>query len=185
MNQSEIEKTSLMEIPTLEPYSLAPYTRLGMFGLTKIRVAPRPRINPPTAISLAFNMDARKERRLKSALCRTVVGFKPPRRWGGAPLSLLEYTITVNYVSEGEVANLIRGYIELKGAKIRFSGVAYGRFGGQNFSPQFSEAARKRLEALTGDFPGFEEDVQQRLMRGEFEAIPGNGETHAHRHMSS
>ena len=100
-------------------------------------------------------------------------------------MSLPEYTITVNYVSEGEVANLIRGYIELKGEKIRFSGIAYGRFGGQNFSPQFSEAARKRLEALTGDFPRFEEDVQLRVMRGEFEAKPGKGEKHAHKHLGS
>ncbi len=100
-------------------------------------------------------------------------------------MSLPEYTITVNYVSEGEIANLIRGYVELKGEKIRFSGVAYGRFGGQNFSPQFSETARKRLERLTGDFPRFEEDVQQRLMRGEFEARPGKGEKHAHNHLGN
>jgi len=100
-------------------------------------------------------------------------------------LSLPEYTITVNYVSEGEVANLIRGYLELKGEKIRFSGVAYGRFGGQNFSPQFSETAKKQLETLTGDFPRFEEDVQQKLMRGEFEARPGKREKHAHKHLGS
>jgi hypothetical protein len=100
-------------------------------------------------------------------------------------LSLPDYAITVNYVSEGEVANLIRGYIELKGERIRFSGVAYGRFGGQNFSAQFSDAARKRLETLTGDFPRFEEDVQQRLVRGEFEARPRKGEKHAHRHLNS
>lgn len=100
-------------------------------------------------------------------------------------MSLPEYTITIKYVSEGEVANLIRGYIELKGEKIRFSGVAYGRFGGQNFSPQFSEAVRKRLEVLTGDFPRFEEDVQLRVMRGEFEARPGKGEKHAHKHLGS
>ena len=100
-------------------------------------------------------------------------------------MSLPDYAITVNYVSEGEVANLIRGYIELKGEKISFSGVAYGRFGGQNFSAQFSDVAKKRLEALTGDFPRFEEDVQQRLVRGEFEARPGKEEKHAHRHLST
>ena len=117
-------------------------------------------------------------------LCRTVVGFKPPRKGAGEPLSLPEYTTTVNYVSEGEIANLIRGHIELKGQKIRFLGVAYGRFGGQNFSPQFSETARKRLEELTGDFPRFVEDVQQRVVRGEFEAKPGREEKHAHKHLN-
>jgi len=74
-------------------------------------------------------------------------------------MSLPPYSIVVDYVSEGEVANLIRGYIEVKGKKVRFSGVAYGRFGGQNFSPQFSKASRDRLQGLTGDFAKFEEDL--------------------------
>lgn len=98
-------------------------------------------------------------------------------------MGLLTYTIVVDYVSEGEVANLIRGYIELKGEKVRFSGVAYGRFGGQNFSPQFSKAAKSKLASLTGDFSKFEEDMQQRLVRGEFDAKPGEGEHHHHHHL--
>ena len=98
-------------------------------------------------------------------------------------MSLPSYTIVVDYVSEGEVANLIRGYVELKGAKVRFSGVAYGRFGGQNFSPQFSKAARTRIESLTGDFERFEEDMQLRLVRGEFDARPGKEEHHHHHHL--
>jgi hypothetical protein len=89
----------------------------------------------------------------------------------------------IDYVSEGEVANLIRGFIELKGKKVRFSGVAYGRFGGQNFSPQFSKAARDRLAALTGNFLKFEEDLQLRLVRGDFEARPGKDEHHHHTHL--
>lgn len=98
-------------------------------------------------------------------------------------MSLPEYNIVVDYVSEGEVANLIRGYVELKGIRVRFSGVAYGRFGGQNFSPQFSKAARTRIQALTGDFEKFEEDMQLRLVRGEFEAKPGKDEHHHHHHL--
>jgi len=99
-------------------------------------------------------------------------------------LSLPSYAIVVDYVSEGEVANLIRGYVELKGARVRFTGVAYGRFGGQNFSPQFSKAARTRIQSLTGDFNKFEEDMQLRLVRGEFEARPPKGEHHHHQHLS-
>ena len=98
-------------------------------------------------------------------------------------MSLPSYNIVVDYVSEGEVANLIRGYIELRGARVRFSGVAYGRFGGQNFSPQFSKAARTRIQSLTGDFTKFEEDMQLRLVRGEFEAKPPEGEHHHHHHL--
>lgn len=98
-------------------------------------------------------------------------------------MSVPDYTIVIDYVSEGEVANLIRGYVELGGKKVRFSGVAYGRFGGQNFAPQFAPAAKKMLAALTGDFPRFEEDLQLRLVRGDFEAKPGKGERHHHHHL--
>jgi hypothetical protein len=98
-------------------------------------------------------------------------------------LTLPSYNIVIDFVSEGEVANLIRGYIEISGQKVRFSGVAYGRFGGQNFSPQFSDGAKKRLGALAGDFEEFEEDVQLRLVRGDFDARPRKGEKHHHHHL--
>jgi hypothetical protein len=100
-------------------------------------------------------------------------------------LSLPDYKIVVDYVSEGEVANLIRGFIELKGKKVRFTGVAYGRFGGQNFSPQFTDTSRKKLAELTGDFTKFEEDMQLRLVRGDFEARPGDDEHHHHHHLGA
>lgn len=94
-----------------------------------------------------------------------------------------EYKIVIDYVSEGEVANLVRGYIEIGGKKVRFSGVAYGRFGGQNFSPQFSDRAKATLSPLVGDFSPFEEDVQLRLVKGDFEARPKPGEKHQHLHL--
>jgi hypothetical protein len=98
-------------------------------------------------------------------------------------LGLPDYLIVIDYVSEGEVANLIRGYVELKGKRVRFSGVAYGRFGGQNFSPQFTKAARGKLTELTEDFAKFEEDLQLRLVRGDFEARPAKDEHHHHHHL--
>jgi len=98
-------------------------------------------------------------------------------------LGLPDYSVVVDYVSEGEVANLIRGYVDIKGKKVRFSGVAYGRFGGQNFSHQFTEAAKGKLADLTGDFPKFEEDLQLRLVRGDFEAKPAKDEVHHHHHL--
>jgi hypothetical protein len=98
-------------------------------------------------------------------------------------LALPPYSIVVDFVSEGEVANLIRGFVEVKGNKVRFTGVAYGRFGGQNFSPQFSKSAKAKLATLTGDFPMFEEDMQLRFVRGDFEARPGKNEHHHHLHL--
>jgi len=98
-------------------------------------------------------------------------------------LDLPKYNVVVDFVSEGEVANLIRGYVEIGAMKVRFTGVAYGRFGGQNFAPQFTNAAKHKLQELTGDFPKFEEDLQLKLVRGEFEAKPPKGEHHHHLHL--
>ena len=98
-------------------------------------------------------------------------------------MGLPNYNVIIDYVSEGEVANLVRGFIELKGTKIRFTGVAYGRFGGQNFSPQLSPSARKKIKQLVGDVAALEEDLQLRLVKGEFESRPPEGERHSHAHM--
>jgi len=85
------------------------------------------------------------------------------------------YDLVVDFVSGGEVANLLKGYILVEGKKIRFSGVAYGRFGGQNVSPKLSPAAQKRVRELFGDIERFEEDLQLRLVKGEFEIKPKEG----------
>jgi hypothetical protein len=98
-------------------------------------------------------------------------------------MPLPPYTITIDYVSEGEVANLVRGYVELEEVRIRFTGVAYGRFGGQNFSPQFTDGAKKKLSGLVGNVDEFIDDVQLRLVRGDFEAKPPKGEKHHHHHL--
>jgi hypothetical protein len=98
-------------------------------------------------------------------------------------MHLPSYAIVIDYVSEGEVANLVRGYVELSEVRVRFTGVAYGRFGGQNFSPQFSEAAKKKLTGLVTNVDEFIEDVQLRLVRGDFEAKPPKDEKHHHHHL--
>ena len=75
-------------------------------------------------------------------------------------------------MSGGEIANLLKGYILAGGRKIRFSGVAYGRFGGQNVSPRLSPSAARRVSEIFGDVEGFEEDLQLRLVNGDFEIKP-------------
>ncbi|MDV3277032.1 MAG: hypothetical protein LYZ69_01025 [Nitrososphaerales archaeon] len=100
-------------------------------------------------------------------------------------MSIPAYDVVVDYVSEGDVANLVRGYVQIKGKKVRFTGVAYGRFGGQNFSPQLSPSAKKTIKQLTGDVDKFEEDLQLKLVKGEFEAKPPKDEKHAHTHLGA
>ena len=96
-------------------------------------------------------------------------------------MALPAYDIVVDYISEGDVANLLRGYVVVNGQKIPFSGVAYGRFGGQNVSPSLSPSARKKAQKVFGDVGEFEEDLQLRLVRGDFGLKPG-GEKHSHDH---
>ncbi len=85
------------------------------------------------------------------------------------------YEVVIDFVSGGEVANLMKGFIKTAGEKIRFTGVAYGRFGGQNVYPKFSSAARKKLVQLLGDAEEVEEDLQRRLVSGDFEIRPEQG----------
>jgi len=89
--------------------------------------------------------------------------------------SRYSYKLIVDYVSGGEIANLLKGYILAGGRKIRFSGVAYGRFGGQNVSPKLSSAAARLVEEVFGNLESFEEDLQMRLVNGDFEIKPRGG----------
>ena len=104
---------------------------------------------------------------------------------------LPEYHIVVDDVTGGEIANIIRGYIEVNGERIRFKGIAYGRYGGQNVAPRLSPLAKKRLKVVFGDVSKFEEDLQQKLVRGDFDIDPVAAEAakkkeeerHEHTHM--
>ena len=81
----------------------------------------------------------------------------------------------IDEVSGGEVANILRGYVVIADQKVRFTGIAYGRYGGQNVAPRLSPAAKKKLKALFGDLPRFEEDLQMKLVSGDFEIKPKAG----------
>jgi hypothetical protein len=85
------------------------------------------------------------------------------------------YTVVIDDVSGGDIANILRGYIVVAGQKIRFTGIAYGRYGGQNVAPRLSRVAKKKLKEVFGDLPKFEEDLQMKLVSGEFEIKPKAG----------
>lgn len=89
----------------------------------------------------------------------------------------LQYDVVIDFVSGGEVANLMKGFISAAGEKIRFTGVAYGRFGGQNVFPKFSPAAKKKVARIFGDAENLEQDLQLRLVSGDFEVRPKPGTT--------
>lgn len=87
----------------------------------------------------------------------------------------LEYSVVIDEVSGGEIANILRGYIDVKGEKIRFKGIAYGRYGGQNVAPRLSPVAKKRVKEIFGNISKFEEDLQMKLVRGDFEIKAEDG----------
>jgi hypothetical protein len=85
---------------------------------------------------------------------------------------LPDYQVVVDDVTGGEIANIIRGYIAINGEKIRFKGIAYGRYGGQNVAPRLSPISKKKIKAAFGDVSKFEEDLQQKLVRGRLRGRP-------------
>lgn len=96
--------------------------------------------------------------------------MRPARR-----SSLPPYGVVIDEVTGGEIANILRGYIDVAGQKIRFTGIAYGRYGGQNVAPRLSPAAKKKLKDVFASLPEFEEDLQLKLVSGDFEIRPKKG----------
>jgi hypothetical protein len=82
------------------------------------------------------------------------------------------YEIVITDVTGGEIANILRGFIEVKGERIPFKGIAYGRYGGQNVAPRLSPKAKKRVKEVFGGVSRFEEDLQKKLVSGDFEVRP-------------
>jgi len=103
--------------------------------------------------------------------------LRPERR-----KTLAEYQIVIEDVSGGDIANIIRGHIIAKGVKVRFTGIAYGRYGGQNVAPKLSPIAKKKIKELFGDLSAFEEDLQIRLVGGDFDMKQKAGSVHSHQH---
>jgi hypothetical protein len=85
------------------------------------------------------------------------------------------YHIVIDEVSGGEIANIMRGYILVNSEKIRFKGIAYGRYGGQNVAPRLSPIAKKRIKEIFGSVSKLEEDLQLKLVSGDFEMQPKEG----------
>ena len=86
--------------------------------------------------------------------------------------NLPDYTVIVDEVSGGEIANLLRGYIVIGEEKIRFMGIAYGRYGGQNVAPRFSTVAKRKIKKIFGDVEKFELDLQLKLVSGDLQIKP-------------
>ncbi len=79
------------------------------------------------------------------------------------------YSVKIRSVSEGEITNFVKGFVEIRDVKINFSAIAYGRVGGQNISPILGPTAKKKLKDLQIDIEEFELDLQRKLFAGEID----------------
>lgn len=80
---------------------------------------------------------------------------------------MIDFVVYVDRVSGGEVANHIYGYVLIKDKKVRFSAIAFGRFGGQNVSPTLSKKTVYQLRRLGVDSEEFNLELQRKLVEGD------------------
>lgn len=75
------------------------------------------------------------------------------------------------YVTEakmGSVAGMLKGYVVLEGRKLKFKGVAFGRYGGHNIVVEFLPASKRALEEMGIDVESLSLEVQQNIVQGNF-----------------
>jgi hypothetical protein len=79
--------------------------------------------------------------------------------------------IAIDHARMGAVAGFLEGHLLLDGHKIRFKGVAFGRYGGQNVRVEFSPGARRALKKRGIDPDELASRVQQKIVQGDFEVV--------------
>lgn len=70
-------------------------------------------------------------------------------------------------VEGGEVANRLFGYVNMGEEKLRFTAIAFGRWGGQNISLQLPRKTIGRLNHLDIDVEDFTMELQRKLIEGD------------------
>jgi len=88
--------------------------------------------------------------------------------------------VFVDYMGEssgvgGGIANFLSGYALFQGEKFPFEGVAYGRIGGQNVSPNLADESIKRLQELNVNLELFTAQLQRKLVEGEITVVIPEG----------
>lgn len=107
---------------------------------------------------------------------------RPSNPFRRAEASQPDYAMTVfvDYMGEssgvgGGIANFLSGYALFQGEKFPFEGIAYGRIGGQNVSPNLADESIKRLQELNVNLELFTAQLQRKLVEGEITVIIPEG----------
>jgi hypothetical protein len=76
--------------------------------------------------------------------------------------------IFVTEAKMGSVAGFVKGYVLYEGLKLKFKGVAFGRYGGHNVSINFMPSSLKVLKAKGIDYQQLLQEIQENIVRGNF-----------------
>ena len=78
-----------------------------------------------------------------------------------------EPQIYVENAQGGEYASKLRGYFVVKGIKLKFNAIAFGRIGGHNISLNLTKKALSKLKEFGYDTEDFQLMLQRKLVEGE------------------
>jgi hypothetical protein len=75
--------------------------------------------------------------------------------------------IYVENARGGQYASKLRGYFIVKGTKLKFNAIAFGRIGGHNISLNLTKKTLSKLEEFGYDTEDFQLLLQRKLVEGE------------------
>ena len=78
-----------------------------------------------------------------------------------------EPEIYVEKAQGGRYASKLRGYFIIKGTKLKFNAIAFGRIGGHNISLNLTKKTLTKLTELGYDTEDFQLVLQRKLVEGE------------------
>ena len=78
-----------------------------------------------------------------------------------------EAEIYVENARGGQYASKLRGYFIVKGTKLKFNAIAFGRIGGHNISLNLTKKTLLKLKEFGYDTEDFQLLLQRKLVEGE------------------
>jgi hypothetical protein len=78
-----------------------------------------------------------------------------------------EPQIYVEKAQGGQYASKLRGYFIIKGTKLKFNAIAFGRIGGHNISLNLTKKTLSKLKEFGYDTEDFQLVLQRKLVEGE------------------
>ncbi|MDG6927685.1 MAG: hypothetical protein JRN10_07420 [Nitrososphaerota archaeon] len=76
--------------------------------------------------------------------------------------------VKVISASMGDIVGTLRGEVTIDGRKYKFTGTAFGRYGGHNVSVKLSPQARKQLKTRGYNVEDIEIAMQETIVTGNF-----------------